>query len=372
MSGATRWSERATLAGPLRGRAGGRSLRPARARPGARSVGAAARSAGPGGRRALVGGGRRRARDLGATAPPVGRHGDLRGAREGLTKRCRACPRQFRGTYAGLAHEATIALPRGARHHGLELLPVTSPRSERRLPKQGLTTTGATTRSASSRPHAAYASLAARAPARRPCCRVQGHGAALHAAGIEVILDVVYNHTAEEGPSARRWLPRARQQHLLPATTTTGRYLECTGSGNSARPRPARTCSGSCSTRVRYWVTRCGVDGFRFDLGVHPRPRRAGRLPSPATRCSPRSARAIPRCARREAHRRAVGRRAAAATTSGGFPPRSSEWNGGYRDTVRDFWRSHAGTPAISARALAGSSDLFCDGAAPARRRSTS
>ena len=190
-------------------------------------------------------------------AHPARPHRRLRGAREGPQQLNPDVPEELRGTYAGLAHESTIALPEGPRRHDGRAA-AGAPARQRAAPaaRWASPTTGATTPSTSSPRTPAYASRAAQFGGTGAVLReFKGMVRLLHEAGIEVILDVVYNHTAEEGRGGPTSSPRARQRELLPARAD-GRYIDVTGCGNTLDSRrPPR--SGSCSTRCATGRTRC-------------------------------------------------------------------------------------------------------------------
>ena len=193
----------------------------------------------------------------------------------------------------------------------------------------------------------------------------------LHEAGIEVILDVVYNHTAEGnhlGPMLS--LQGHRQPRLLPARRRRARYyFDTTGTGNTLNMRHPHVLQLIIDS-LRYWVTEMHVDGFRFDLAASlaravPRggPAVGVLRPHPGrTRSSARSSSSPSR-----------GTSARAATRSATSRPLWSEWNGSYRDTVRDFWRGADGTLAgVRLPADRQLRPVRADRAAPRRQRSTS
>ncbi len=167
---------------------------------------------------------------------------------------------------------------------------------------------------------------------------------ALHDAGIEVILDVVYNHTAEGnelGPTLS--LPRHRQRLLLPARS--GRPRATTSTSPAAATRS--TCIGPrvlqlVMDSLRYWVEEMHVDGFRFDLATTlARGQDSG---FDAQRELPRRDRPGSGAGARQADRRAVGHRRRTAISSAIFRRGWSEWNDRYRDAVRRFWKGEDGT----------------------------
>ncbi|WP_375400155.1 glycogen debranching protein GlgX [uncultured Amnibacterium sp.] len=285
---------------------------------------------------------------------------------KGLTKQLRSVPAQLRGTYAGLAHESTIAYLKDLGVTAVELLPVQAFTSEQRLLKQGLANYWGYNPVGYFAPHTPYASRSARAAGPAAVLtEFKGMVRLLHAAGLEVILDVVYNHTAEEGaggvPFGFRGLDNAtyyRQDHR-------GRYIDTTGCGNTldaSQPAVQRLVLDS----LRYWATELQVDGFRFDLAVT-----LGRDESGAFRPD------HPLLTALAADPALTGVKLIAEPwdtgqggwQTGGFPAGWSEWNDRYRDGVRDFWLADAavvagggyarsGRGAIANR-LAGSSEVF-------------
>ncbi|NNG34552.1 glycogen debranching protein GlgX [Nakamurella aerolata] len=270
---------------------------------------------------------------------------------KGMTATHPGIPAQLRGTFAGLAHPATIDYLRELGVTAVELLPVQAAASE-----PGLVATGR-------RNYWGYSTLAFFAPdprfASRPGAELAEFVAmvdALHAAGIEVLLDVVYNHTAEGGPevpitlSERGFAPG--EYYLPPGTDLTG----CGNTLNAGTLTTVRLVTDS----LRYWAD-VGVDGFRFDLAsVLGRPGgggfEAGSALLTAIAADPvlagRKLIAEPWDATAEGY--AVGR----------FGQDWAEWNDKFRDDVRDFWRGQ-GSIAALARRLTGSQDLFGDGRRP-------
>lgn len=253
---------------------------------------------------------------------------------KGLTKQLRSVPRQFRGTYAGLAHESTIAYLQDLGVTAVELLPVHQSASERRLQKQGLVNYWGYNTVGFFAPNAQYASLTAQSAGPQAVLdEFKGMVKHLHAAGIEVWLDVVYNHTAEEGPAG----PVQSFRGLDNSTyyrQDEGRYIDTTGCGNSldcSQEQVRRLIHDS----VRYWAEEVQIDGFRFDLAVTlgrddhvtyspDAPLLHELLEDPALAGVKLIA---------EPWDVGLG-----GWQTGGFPAGWSEWNDRYRDTVRDFW----------------------------------
>jgi glycogen operon protein len=261
-------------------------------------------------------------------------------------------PPALRGTYAGLGHPASIEYLVSLGVTAVELLPVHTFVSEGPLLDRGLVNYWGYSSIGFFAPHASYASSPDPEAAVR---EFKAMVRALHAAGIEVLLDVVYNHTAEGselGPMyAFKGLDNATYYRLA---EDPRHYEDVTGTGNTLDLRQPQVVALVMDS-LRYWVEDMHVDGFRFDLAVA-----LGRT-SPGF--DPRSAffSAV--------HQDPVLRRikliaepwdvADGGYQLGNFPWRWSEWNGRYRDTVRDYWRSQPGMRADLATRLTGSADLY-------------
>ena len=270
----------------------------------------------------------------------------------GLTMRHPDIPPELRGTYAGLAHPAAIAHLRDLGVTAVELLPVHQFASEIHLLDADLSN------------YWGYNSLGYFAPhdrfARHPDCGEQvaefkGMVKALHAAGLEVILDVVYNHTCEGnqlGPTLSwRGIDNAGYYRLDPANPR--RYTDYTGCGNTlnlTQPHVIRMIMDS----LRYWVTEMHVDGFRFDLAsalarsMHDVDMLGPFMTTIAQDPVLRQVKLI-------AEPWDVG---PGGYQVGEFPPLWAEWNGKYRDCLRDFWRNAGGVGELGWR-LSGSADLY-------------
>ncbi len=234
------------------------------------------------------------------------------------------------------------------------MLPVHHVADEHFLPGLGLTNYWGYASIGYLAPHSEYAASGRRGEQVR---EFKGMVKALHRHGIEVILDVVYNHTAEGdhlGPTLSfRGVDNRSYYRLLPEDMA--RYMDFTGTGNSlnvVHPSVLRLIMDS----LRYWVTECHVDGFRFDL--------ASAL-----------ARELYDVDRLSAFFDVIHQDPVLSQVKliaepwdvgpggyqvGNFPVLWSEWNGMYRDTMRDFWRGHAGIAPFASR-LTGSSDLYGD-----------
>jgi len=275
----------------------------------------------------------------------------------GFTAKHPGVPPELRGTYAGLAHEAAVQYLVDLGVTAVELLPIHHNVPESFLVERGLTNYWGYNTIGFFAPHAAY-SAAVRAG--RPGGQVEEFRnmvAALHAAGLEVVLDVVFNHTAEGGPGGptlcHRGLDNAAYYRLDP--NDPSRYVDTTGTGNSLNTADATTLRLVMDS-LRYWVSEMGVDGFRFDL--------APTLGREDGEFDPFSA-----------FFDVVGQDPAVSQVKliaepwdvgrmdsydiGRFPPLWSEWNGRFRDTVRDWWRSHDGLLPDFATRLCGSADIY-------------
>ena len=258
---------------------------------------------------------------------------------KGLTKQLRGVPRALRGTYAGLAHEATIGYLTDLGVTAVELLPVQQFSSERRLMKQGLANYWGYNTVGYFAPHAQYASLAAQQHGpQQVLTEFKGMVRLLHEAGIEVWLDVVYNHTAEEGRAGPVQSLRGIDNSTYYRQTPSGRYVDTTGCGNSL------DCSQEQTRRlvhdsVRYWAEVMQIDGFRFDLAVTLG--RDEHITFTADAPLIQELRRDPALADTKlvAEPWDIG---LGGWQTGGFPEGWSEWNDRYRDTLRDFWLTDA------------------------------
>jgi glycogen operon protein len=269
----------------------------------------------------------------------------------GLTKLHPEVPTHLQGTFKGVAHPAVIEYLKSLSVTTLELLPVQASAAE-----PGLLATnrrnywGYSTLSYFA-PHPGYASE----PGNEIAEFVEMVDA-LHAAGIEVILDVVYNHTCEGGPGLTVDLS---MRGLSPGSYYLPDGRDITGTGNTLNAGTLPVVR-LVTDSLRYWADHLGVDGYRFDLAsVHARPDGGPFDPGSALLTAiaadpvlaSRKLIAEPWDATGEGY--AVGR----------FGPNWTEWNDRFRDTTRDFWRGLDGIRDLGYR-LSGSSDLF----APARR----
>src|SRR6516164_5906606 len=271
----------------------------------------------------------------------------------GLTLRHPDVPPDQRGTYAGLAHPAVIDHMVMLGVTAVELMPVHQFVPEHELSERKLTNYWGYNTIAFLAPHNGYAA------ADTPGGQVGEFKAmvkALHEAGIEVILDVVYNHTAEgdhRGPTLSfRGIDNAAYYRL--SDEDKRYYVDYTGCGNSFNVRSPHALQLIMDS-LRYWVLEAHVDGFRFDLAsalareLHDVDRLSAFFDLVQQDPVVSQVKLI-------AEPWDVGE---GGYQVGNFPPLWSEWNGKYRDTVRDFWRGEpAALPEFASR-LTGSSDLY-------------
>jgi isoamylase len=274
-------------------------------------------------------------------------------------------PADLRGTYAGLAHEAVLEHLTGLGVTAVELLPVHQYVPDDFLLQRGLTNYWGYNSIGYFAPHAAY-SAAARAgdpggqvaPGRQ-VAEFKAMVRALHQAGLEVILDVVFNHTAEGGSGGPalcfRGLDNQAYYRLSPGNPRE--YYDTTGTGNSlnaGNPVALRLIMDS----LRYWLTEMHVDGFRFDLAATLARQDGGFSPMSAFFDMVAQDPVVSQ-AKLIAEPWDFGQMD--SYDLGEFPVRWREWNGKYRDTMRDFWRSQKTGLGEFATRFAGSSDLYGD-----------
>jgi glycogen operon protein len=269
---------------------------------------------------------------------------------KGFTKRHPDVPDHQRGTYAGLGTKQVIDYVKSLGVTTIELLPIHTFINDNNLLEKGLTNYWGYNSIGFFAPDPRYAS----AP-EQSLREFKEMVARFHDAGLEVILDVVYNHTAEgneRGPTLSfKGIDNASYYRLMPDQKRF--YINDTGTGNTlnvSHPNVIEMVTDS----LRYWVNELHVDGFRFDLGTilaretngfdnqsgflkacHQDPvLRTVKLIAEPWDCGP------------------------GGYQVGGFPPGWAEWNDRYRDTVRDYWRGEAGASAVAQR-LCASADVF-------------
>lgn len=271
---------------------------------------------------------------------------------KGFTARHPDVPPELRGTYSGLAHPAVVEYLKGLGVTAVELLPTHHFISEHALSQRGLTNYWGYNTLGYFAPHQGYSARGV----GRQVQEFKQMVRALHEANIEVILDVVYNHTCEGntlGPTiCMRGIDNASYYRLSPANRR--KYVDYTGCGNSLNMRTPHVLQLIMDS-LRYWVLEMHVDGFRFDL--------ASAL-----------ARELHEVDRLSAFFDLIQQDPVISQVKliaepwdlgeggyqvGNFPPLWSEWNGKYRDTVRDYWRGQDQTLSEFASRLTGSSDLY-------------
>ena len=272
---------------------------------------------------------------------------------KGFTKRHPGVPPELRGTYAGLATPAAIEHLRWLRVTTVELLPVHESLTEPSVSQRGLTN------------YWGYSTLGFFAPDRRLAARpddaireFKEMVKALHAAGIEVVMDVVYNHTCEggfDGPTVSlRGLDNAVYYRLRHGDFS--KYEDFTGCGNTLNlhsPDAVKLVADS----LRYWVTEMHVDGFRFDLAPALTRANGGVFSSSSFFDVIHQDPVLSRT-KLIAEPWDLG---AGGYQAGNFPILWAEWNGRYRDVVRRFWLGDRRAVAELATRIAGSSDLYED-----------
>jgi glycogen operon protein len=270
----------------------------------------------------------------------------------GITLRHPEIPPAQRGTYAGLAHPAIIEHLQQLGVTAVELMPVHQFVPEQQLVERGLTNYWGYNTIGFLAPHNRYSSAGQRG---EQVGEFKTMVKALHDAGIEVILDVVYNHTAEGdhmGPTLSfRGIDNAAYYRL--DDEEPWRYLDYTGCGNSLNVRHPHSLQLIMDS-LRYWVLEMHVDGFRFDL-ASALARELHDVDRLSTFFDLVQQDPVVSQVKLIAEPWDVGE---GGYQVGNFPPLWSEWNGQFRDNVRDFWR---GSPSLQefASRLTGSSDLY-------------
>ncbi|WP_330461757.1 glycogen debranching protein GlgX [Streptomyces sp. NBC_00820] len=271
----------------------------------------------------------------------------------GMTRTHPEVPERLRGTYAGLAHPAVTEHLTSLGVTAVELMPVHQFVQDGVLQDRGLSNYWGYNTIGFFAPHNAYAALGSLG---QQVDEFKAMVKALHAAGLEVILDVVYNHTAEGnemGPTLSfRGIDNASYYRLVDGDWA--HYYDTTGTGNSLLMRHPHVLQLIMDS-LRYWVTEMHVDGFRFDLAAT-------------------LARQFHEVDRLSAFFDLIQQDPVISRVKliaepwdlgeggyqvGNFPPLWSEWNGRYRDAVRDFWRAEPGSLGEFASRLTGSSDLY-------------
>lgn len=285
---------------------------------------------------------------------------------KGFTQLMPGVPEHLRGTYAGLAHPASVEYLTSLGVTAVELLPIQAFANEPHLEHSNLTNYWGYSTLGFFAPHAAYATADARAAGAQAVQEeFAGMVDLLHQAGLEVILDVVYNHTCEGSSTDRvlSWKGLDNLTYYRNQRHSPQHYDDTTGTGNTldfAHPRVTQMALDS----LRHWVKEMGVDGFRFDLAAT-----LGRTGQGFSSDHPFLVALITdpvlSGVKLIAEPWDVG---LGGWQVGNFPQPMSEWNDRFRDYARSFWlqtgvgkvgsRNHPTAPELATR-LAGSSDLF-------------
>jgi glycogen operon protein len=274
---------------------------------------------------------------------------------KGFTQRHPGIPEELRGTYAGLGHPAAIEYLQALGVTAVELLPVHQFVQDSHLVERGL------------RNYWGYNSIGFMAPHNDYSASGQQGGQvqefkqmvkALHDAGMEVILDVVYNHTAEGnhlGPTLSfKGLDNQAYYRLVDDQKSF--YYDTTGTGNSLNMRHPNVLQLIMDS-LRYWVTEMHVDGFRFDLAA-TLARQFHEVDRLSAFFDLIQQDPVVNRVKLIAEPWDIGE---GGYQVGNFPALWSEWNGKYRDTIRDYWRGEDQTLAEFASRISGSSDLYQD-----------
>jgi isoamylase len=271
---------------------------------------------------------------------------------KGFTIRHPDVPGPQRGTYSGLAHPAAIEYLTRLGITAVELLPVHQFVHDSHLAERGLRNYWGYNSIGFLAPHNEYAASGQRG---EQVAEFKAMVRALHEAGIEVILDVVYNHTAEGnqlGPVlSMKGIDNAAYYRLADDPRF---YYDTTGTGNSLNVRHPHTLQLIMDS-LRYWITEMHVDGFRFDLAASLA-RQFHEVDRLSAFFDLIQQDPIVSQVKLIAEPWDIGE---GGYQVGNFPALWSEWNGRYRDTVRDFWRDEPATLGEFASRLTGSSDLY-------------
>lgn len=293
----------------------------------------------------------------------------------GLTKALPGIPEELRGTYAGAAHPVTINHLKSLGVTAIEFLPIHAKMSEPFLSVQGKENYWGYNTLSFFTPEPSYAMESSRAAGPQAVIdEVKGMVKLLHDAGIEVLLDVVYNHTCEagsDGPTVS-WRGLDNSMYYRHDSQRPGQLIDTTGCGNSLDFRRMPVIRLTLDS-LRYWVEHIGVDGFRFDLAVtlgregdsfnHMHPLYVAMATDPILS----QVKLI-----NEPWDLGHG-----GWRTGQFPPPTADWNDRFRDTLRSFWVTEpaaivhggqGGDQRDLATRIAGSADLFGHGRMPGGR----
>ncbi|WP_224084284.1 glycogen debranching protein GlgX [Arthrobacter sp. StoSoilB19] len=274
-------------------------------------------------------------------------------------------PEELRGTYAGLAHPAVVEHLTSLGVTSVQLLPVHFHVDEPHLQDLGLTNYWGYNTAAFFALHPGYATRAAREEGPQAVQdEFKAMVKALHEAGLEVILDVVYNHTAEAGPGGPVLSFRGLGEDTYYRVDGHGRYIDTTGCGNTLNFADQRVVQ-LVTDSLRYWVDEYHIDGFRFDLAVTLCRDAANEFDPEHPFLTAVAADPVLSEVKLIAEPWDIGY---GGWQTGRFPPGWVDWNDHFRDAVRTFWLAdraaidtggHGGTMAKLADALSGSASLF-------------
>ncbi|WP_295690198.1 glycogen debranching protein GlgX [uncultured Brevibacterium sp.] len=274
---------------------------------------------------------------------------------KGLTQMHPDIPSELRGTYAGVAHPSVIKHLKKLGVTALELMPVHQFVQDQRLEEEGLRNYWGYNTIGFLAPHNEYS---ASGQSGQQVQEFKEMVRALHHADIEVILDVVYNHTAEGnhmGPTiSLRGIDNTHYYRLV--EDDLKHYMDYTGTGNTLNVRMPHSLQLLMDS-LRYWVTEMHVDGFRFDLAA-ALAREFYDVDRLSTFFEIIQQDPVVSQVKLIAEPWDIG---PGGYQVGNFPPLWSEWNGKYRDVIRDFWRGEHSTVGEFASRISGSADLYAN-----------
>ena len=271
----------------------------------------------------------------------------------GMTNLNESVPPEIRGTYAGLAYPTVIEYLKKLGITAIELMPIHQFVNDSFLQEKGLSNYWGYNTIGFFAPHNGYSSSGEHG---EQVNEFKSMVKAYHHAGMEVILDVVYNHTAEGnhlGPTLS-FRGIDNQQYYRLVDNSPRHYFDTTGTGNSLLMRSPHALQ-LITDSLRYWVTEMHVDGFRFDLAA-TLARQFQEVDKLSAFFDIVEQDPVINRVKLIAEPWDLG---SGGYQVGGFPSSWSEWNGRYRDCVRDFWRSQPSTLPEFASRLLGSSDLY-------------
>lgn len=290
----------------------------------------------------------------------------------GLTRIHPDIPSEIRGSYAALGHPVTIDYLKNLGITAIELLPIHAIISEPRLVSMGMFNYWGYNSINFFTPHMRYAAEATRAHGPAAIAReLKTAIRELHRAGIEVLLDVVYNHSAEGGFNGLSFSYRGLDNSSYYRQDDAGNYIDTTGCGNSfdfSNPWVQRLALDS----LRYWTNEYQIDGYRFDLATTLARNQNNHFDPEHDFLKALKADPVTADTKLIVEPWDVGMD---GWQTGNFPPGLGEWNDRYRDTVRKFWLTdiasarasghHNNSVAELASRMAGSEDIIGDGTGP-------